>query len=324
MEPIENMTNNDVKVAARALKKGKLVAFPTETVYGLGADATNSEAVARVYAVKNRPLHHPVIVHVSSFKQATLWVNEMPEYARKLALEFWPGPMTLILFRSNLAQGFITGNQATIAIRIPSHPIAVDLLMEFESLGGAGVAAPSANKFGAVSPTSYSDVYEEIGDVLSNEDLILDGGKCDVGIESTIIDCSSKVPRILRPGAITYEEISHVTELKLPRIFRSSQVKAPGTLDSHYAPKARVKLDIKAKPGDGFIAMAGIPTPEGAIRLSAPLTSKEYARTLYSALRLGDQKKLKTIVAIQPKGTGIEVGIRERLRKSANYTNKLT
>ena len=321
MKIFKDCIEDQITQAAQALMDGHLVAFPTETVYGLGADASNASAVSRIYEVKGRPKDHPLIVHISSVNQFTHWASEIPDYAFELATRFWPGPMTLILPRSPLAKDFITGNQNNVGLRVPANPIALNLLSRFEEFGGLGVVAPSANRFGAVSPTSAGDVVEEIGADLNFQDFILDGGQCSVGIESTIIDCSTSVPSILRPGAITHEEISKITRLRILNE-NINKIKSPGSMDSHYAPKAVVKLDVEAMPGDGFIAMAEIPTPEGAIRLSAPLTSEHYARELYAALRLGDQKKLMTIVVIQPKGNGIEEGIRERLIKSANGSKK--
>ncbi len=199
--------------AAKRLNGGALVAFPTETVYGLGADAENESAIARMYEVKGRPTNHPVIVHISNQNLVSYWAEEIPDYAISLMRKFWPGPMTLILKRSEKAKDFITGGQEFVGLRIPSNPIALKLLSEFELLGGHGVAAPSANRFGSVSPTSASDVAEEIGALLGEDDLILDGGASEVGVESTIIDCSRELPRILRLGAITEAMIESVTPI---------------------------------------------------------------------------------------------------------------
>jgi L-threonylcarbamoyladenylate synthase len=207
MAIISNCTASVIKDAALALKEGHLVAFPTETVYGLGADATNEKAVARVYGVKGRPTDHPLIVHISSFELMDEWASEIPEYAIDLAREFWPGPMTLILPRTHLAKDFITGGQNNVGLRVPSHTHALALLNAFEALGGKGIAAPSANRFGAVSPTTASAVDAELGAFLKITDKILNGGSCKVGIESTIIECTFEKPTILRPGAVTLEMI---------------------------------------------------------------------------------------------------------------------
>ena len=203
MTIISNCTATVINEAAASLLRGNLVAFPTETVYGLGADATNKEAVARIYEVKGRPVGHPLIVHISSMEHLDKWAKDIPEYAIKLARSFWPGPMTLILPRTDLAKDFITGSQDNVGIRIPSHTVALELLKEFEAQGGAGLAAPSANRFGAVSPTSAKAVEIELDNFLDPSDRILDGGSCRIGIESTIINCTSKSPSILRPGFIT-------------------------------------------------------------------------------------------------------------------------
>jgi len=190
MSIISNCTAAAVTDAATTLLRGNLVAFPTETVYGLGADASNKDAVARIYQVKGRPADHPLIVHISSAAQLDKWASEIPEYAIKLARAFWPGPMTLILPRTDLAKDFITGGQNNVGVRVPEHSVALALLKEFEKQGGQGIAAPSANRFGKVSPTTASAVSDELSDYLSKDDLILDGGPCAVGVESTIIDCT--------------------------------------------------------------------------------------------------------------------------------------
>ena len=199
---------------AAHLKAGDLVAFPTETVYGLGADACNSQAVARIYQVKGRPSDHPLIVHIASMDRMGDWAREVPEYAIKLARDFWPGPMTLILKRSELAGDFITGGQDSVGVRVPDHIVALALLEAFEKAGGKGVAAPSANRFGHVSPTTAAAVVEELADCLSIDDVVLDGGACDVGVESTIIDCTGAAPSVLRPGAVSVAMIEECTGLK--------------------------------------------------------------------------------------------------------------
>jgi L-threonylcarbamoyladenylate synthase len=317
MEIISNPTQDEIKKAAKALKDGHLVAFPTETVYGLGADATNEKAVSRIYSVKGRPSDHPLIVHISSINQLDKWAVDIPNYAIKLAKEFWPGPLTLILKRSNLAKNFITGGQDNVGVRVPAQPLALTLLNEFDEIGGLGVAAPSANRFGAVSPTTTDAVAEELGNFFNQEDLILSGGQCQIGIESTIIDCTKDAPYILRPGVITSEMIENVILRKV--IFKrvGSDVRASGLLDSHYSPKAKVELNTVTKPGDGFIAMKEIPTPFGVVRLGSPKNIEEYARGLYEALRMGDQKLLSKIVIILPEGEGVATAVRDRLLKAA-------
>jgi len=307
-----------LKDAAKSLVSGKLVAFPTETVYGLGADATNQEAVARIYEVKRRPATHPLIVHISSLTQLGNWVKEVPDYALNLANTFWPGPLTLVLPRTALAKDFITGNQDNVAIRVPSHPIAQALLTEFEAQGGIGVVAPSANRFGKVSPTNADAVKNELGNVLHNEDKILDGGSSQVGIESTIIDCTKIRPIILRPGSITHEMIDSLLHLEADNLnLATNTINAPGLLNSHYSPNAKIFLSGNPSPGDGFIAISSIPTPFGVIRLASPADNKEFARVLYSALNLADQKSLKKVYIIAPTGDGIAVAICDRLKKAS-------
>ena len=320
MSIISNCTSTVIKDAAAALIKGELVAFPTETVYGLGADATNKDAIARIYKVKDRPVGHPLIVHISSLANLDKWAREIPEYAVKLARTFWPGPMTLILPRTDLAKDFITGNQDNVGIRIPSHTVALELLNKFESIGGLGVAAPSANRFGAVSPTTATAVEIELSDYLSESDQILDGGPCLVGVESTIINCIQDKPSILRPGAVTKEMIENTLGITIDFNALNSeslQIKAAGLLESHYAPNAKVFLTGSPTLGDGFIALDAVATPAGAVRIAAPQTNDEFAQVLYAAFRLADSKGLERVFVISPIGDGITVAINDRLSKSA-------
>ena len=317
MEIISNCTQDVIEKAAKALIDGHLVAFPTETVYGLGADATNEKAVSRIYSVKGRPTDHPLIVHISSINQLEKWAIDIQKYAIKLARDFWPGPMTLILKRSAVAKDYITGGQSNVGLRVPSQPIALALLAEFEKNGGLGIAAPSANRFGAVSPTTANDVSEELQTYLNMQDLILDGGQCSVGLESTIIDCTGPIPMILRPGAITKEMINNSINIDGVKSDNKSDIRVSGSLESHYSPKAEVFIDLLPSAGDGFIAMNDIPTPSGVIRLASPISIEQYAKDFYNALRLGDKKGLKRINVIQPEGSGLAEAIRDRLSKAA-------
>ena len=317
MSFISQCTADVVVRAAKALKDGHLVAFPTETVYGLGADATNSEAVARIYSVKGRPADHPLIVHIADLQDMDKWAIDIPEYAIKLAREFWPGPMTLVLKRSELAKDFITGSQDTVGVRVPNHPIALALLEEFQKQGGRGVAAPSANRFGAVSPTTADAVHDELSDFLGAEDLILDGGNSQVGVESTIIDCTGLVPRILRLGATTAEQIKFLVG-PLSENESKEEIRVSGSLESHYSPRAKVLLDSAPKAGEGFIAMADVETPKGAIRLASPKNIEAFANEFYSALRAADKKNLEAIVVIQPEGEGLAEAIRDRAKRAAH------
>jgi L-threonylcarbamoyladenylate synthase len=311
--------------AAANLLAGNLVAFPTETVYGLGADACNADAVARIYTSKGRPADHPLIVHVASMDALGDWADDVPGFAISLARSFWPGPMTLIVRRSELAGDFVTGGQNTVGIRVPNHPVALGLLEAFARVGGKGIAAPSANRFGNVSPTTAQAVADELSDYLSDADQILDGGPCEVGVESTIIDCTGDAPRILRPGAVTAEMIEESTGLTIgvsasvsDASARENEIRVSGSLDSHYAPIATVVLDQSPVPGQGLIAMADVVTPDGVVRLAAPTSHEEFARILYSALRAADEKGLKSIVVHQPIGDGIAIAIRDRLKRAAN------
>ena len=303
--------------AAKQLKDGHLIAFPTETVYGLGADAQNEAAVARIYKVKGRPQDHPLIVHIGDWQLMGEWAEEIPDYAIDLARAFWPGPMTLILKRSDLAKDFVTGNQNTVGIRVPNQTLALQLLNEFAKIGGKGIAAPSANRFGQVSPTTAEAVREELGGYLDEDDSILDGGPSSVGVESTIIDCTGLYPRILRPGAITIEDIKGVTGLEVAAP-ESSDIRVSGSLENHYAPAAQVLLDVTPLPGDGLIALADIETPKDVIRLAAPKSAEQFAHLLYAALREGDSKNLERIVVMQPQGEGMAIAIRDRLNRAAS------
>jgi L-threonylcarbamoyladenylate synthase len=323
MTIISNCTASALKDAATSLIAGNLVAFPTETVYGLGADASNQQAVARIYEVKGRPTDHPLIVHISSINNLDKWAKDIPEYAVKLARAFWPGPMTLILPRTDLAKDFITGGQNNVGIRVPAHTVALSLLKEFEAQGGIGVAAPSANRFGKVSPTCADDVKAELYDYLNSKDLILDGGLSFIGVESTIINCINTMPSILRPGAITATMINNLLGIQIEVFAKndSDQIRAPGLLESHYSPKARVFLSGTPAIGDGFIALSKFPTPPGVIRLTSPATNEEYARTLYKGLRLADSKNLNNVFVIPPIGDDISVAICDRLLKAAHLEN---
>ena len=335
MSQFLSQCSTDVVVGAAAnLLAGNLVAFPTETVYGLGADASNALAVAKIYAAKGRPADHPLIVHVASMGALDDWAAEVPEYAISLARDFWPGPMTLVVRRSKLAGDFVTGGQDTVGIRVPSHPVALALLDAFAQIGGKGIAAPSANRFGSVSPTNAQAVVAELGEYLSDQDQILDGGPCDVGLESTIIDCTGDAPKILRPGAITEEMINKSTKITLGSRFvytdedlpgitindkpiEIQTIRVSGSLENHYSPKATVLLDQSPLPGQGFIAMADIASGEGVIRLAEPATHQEFARVLYAALRAADEQGLETVVVQQPLGVGIAIAIRDRLERAA-------
>jgi L-threonylcarbamoyladenylate synthase len=224
--------------------------------------------------------------------------------------------MTLVLKRSELAGDFVTGGQDTVGVRVPDHVVALALLEAFEKAGGKGVAAPSANRFGHVSPTTATAVVEELAEFLSKDDLVLDGGACHVGVESTIIDCTGVAPSVLRPGAISVAMIEECASLKPAQ--SDKEIRVSGSLENHYAPSAKVLLRENATAGQGLIALSRIVTPEGVIRLGAPSDNEEFARILYSALRDGDALGLSEVVVVQPIGIGIAVAIRDRLARAAN------
>jgi L-threonylcarbamoyladenylate synthase len=316
---VSKCTVDSLQRAANSLLEGNLVAFPTETVYGIGADASNKQAVARIYQVKGRPADHPLIVHIHSMQVMGQWVDDVPEYAIALGRDFWPGPLTLIFKRSNLAQDFITGGQDTVGIRVPNHVVALGLLEAFHNLGGRGVAAPSANRFGYVSPTTAQAVSDELSAYLSKEDQVLDGGPCAVGVESTIIDCTGSTPRILRPGGITSEMVEESTGLKLTLVDSTDteQIRVSGSLAKHYSPAAKVFIDQTPVSGQGLIALSRRVTPIGVTRLAAPKNIDEFARDLYSALRKADELGLTEVVVEQPQGDGLAIAIRDRLMRAS-------
>ena len=328
----------DPDAAAAALADGHCAVIPTETVYGLGARADLPSAIARVFAVKQRPTDHPLIVHVADADAAWQWASHVPAYARALAEAVWPGPLTLVLRRSDRAHDDVTGGQDSVALRVPAHPMTQAVLRDLARRcadPAIGIAAPSANRFGRVSPTTAAHVVDELGDLLTHRDVILDGGACAVGLESTIVDATGSQPRVLRPGGISAHEVRAITHLDLGT---DSTVRAPGTLAAHYAPRAHVRvitdpaaLDAhilsdqhRGRPAGepasepvGFIALASVPTPPGLVRLITPTDTAEYARSLYSALREADAKNLSLVVAVAPPPGGIGDAIRDRLERAA-------
>ena len=318
MPEILQPSRNNIEKSARALKDGALIGLPTETVYGLAADAENEDAIKRIYKVKGRPANHPVIVHVGSIQYLEIWAREIPDYSMKLAHVIWPGPMTLILKKSNLAQDFITGGQDSIGLRIPNHAIALSLMEEFHYLGGKGIAAPSANKYEAVSPTDAESVLDELGMSLeSGRDFVIDGGVSEIGLESTIINCLNKKPLILRQGAITKAKIESCLQVEVETNTSETDIQFSGNSSRHYAPKTKIVLDEFPHVGDGYLALSTINTPKGCIRLASPNTSVEFAKVLYSTFRKADQLGLKRLNVIPPRGDGIEMAILERLEKAS-------
>ena len=317
MGVISKYDPNSIKKAAQALIDGNLVAFPTETVYGLGADATNEEAVAKIYIAKGRPSDLPLIVHLSSINKIDKWATNIPDYAKKLATLFWPGPMTLILKRDKHVKDFVSGGQDSIGLRVPKNECALVLLKKFESLGGLGIAAPSANRYKSISPTSAVDVWKELGDQLTSRDMILDGGSCELGIESTIINCLDSRPRILRPGWITPHMINNVFGTDFLQNNSLNSIKHAGSDLSHYLPKTPVMINVKPLPGDGLIALSKIQTPEGVYRLSSPNTLESLASVLYASFRNADELRLNNIIVILNEIGGLAEAILDRVKKAA-------
>ena len=316
------MITSDITKAVTALASGKLCAIPTETVYGLAANALDESAVARVFVAKERPTDHPLIVHVATAADVTEWITELPKWASDLTTAVWPGPLTIVGPRTEIASNSITGNQDTVAVRVPSHPIAQELLNQLKNIGVKGLVAPSANRFGHVSPTSSAHVLADLGEYLkAHGDLILDGGDCQVGVESTIVLATGSQPVILRPGAVTAADIKRITGVEVSK----ATINAPrvsGTLDSHYSPTAQVILvtdaaELELESNFGFLALAQIPTPPGMVRLAAPVTIEDFAHELYSCLRAGDDLKLKTIYVVPPTGDGLAQAINDRLQRAA-------
>ncbi|MBX9949481.1 MAG: threonylcarbamoyl-AMP synthase [Candidatus Obscuribacterales bacterium] len=334
----------EIKSAATLLKAGQLVAFPTETVYGLGCDATNLEALARLYRVKGRPGNHPVIVHLSCVEQLKDWADNVPPEAMALAKKFWPGPMTLILKKSAKVPSEVSGGQDTVGLRIPSHPLALALLKEFNS----GIAAPSANRHGRISPTTAEHVKSELGDLVAK---VLDGGSCSVGIESTIVDLSSEKPRILRPGMITLQEIEKTLQEAKEEKQSAAKAKpskkaksgspadhasnvlprAPGTLSSHYAPATGLKLFAHHNLPRAIATSESLMMKISVMAFSDPIASKsvitwkqlsedpaQCARQLYAFMRELDTSGADYIVVEEPPELPEWMGILDRLRRAAN------
>jgi L-threonylcarbamoyladenylate synthase len=313
--------SDEVRRAAEILRAGGLVAFPTETVYGLGADAANAKAVLRLYAVKRRPADHPVIVHFADAKGAFRWAREVPAAAQRLAERFWPGPLTLILKRSALARDFITGGQDTIGLRVPSHAVAQALLKEF----GSGVAAPSANRFGRLSPTTAAHVRADLG---GEVDLVLEGGASEIGIESTIVDLSRERAVLLRPGHIGERQIEEALGAALAQPDAAAP-RAPGTLERHYAPRTPARLvaphaldaEIErhaARAGDARIAVLAFSRPDERVDywLRMPRDPAAYAQRLYAALRELDGAGCEAILIESPPEEPPWQAVRDRLQRA--------
>jgi L-threonylcarbamoyladenylate synthase len=317
-EKVDALQSVPVRNAVAILRRGGLVAFPTETVYGLGADAANPAAVARIYEVKGRPVNHPVIVHIGDIGQLARWAREIPKAATKLAARFWPGPLTLVLRRASGVGDQLTGGQDTIGLRIPGHPVALRLLREF----GGGIAAPSANRFGRISPTTAEHVRSDLG---REVDLVLDGGACDIGIESTIVDLSRERPVLLRPGRVGAGDIA--ATLGVAPLSRDSDApRAPGTLAAHYAPRQPLRLiesdrwerNVRGiSHGRGVLSFRS--PPEGDMStmwIEAPRRPQQYEHDLYANLRALDLSGCDRILVEEPPDTLEWAAIRDRLARA--------
>jgi L-threonylcarbamoyladenylate synthase len=312
-----------INQAADLLRQGRLVALPTETVYGLGADAKNPEAVKRIFAAKGRPADHPLIVHIPNKAALTDWAIEIPEIAWKLVERFWPGPLTIVLKKHIDVPMEVTGGQDTVALRIPNHPVALSVLQAF----GGGIAAPSANRFCRISPTQASHVEEELGDKV---DMILDGGACQVGLESTIVDLSGTQPRLLRPGQISKSEIEGVLQIKLVLPENNEKIHAPGMMEVHYAPVTETLLCMSSQveiilKGDAFQHKCKMGILSYASEINSdlfhqiivmPANVNEYGHLLYSKLRELDYAGLDLILVGQPPQTEEWRGVNDRLIKA--------
>ena len=319
---IERADSESIRRAAELLRAGALVAIPTETVYGLAADASNPEAVARIFTTKGRPADHPLIVHIESALQLDDWAIDVPNGARQLADAFWPGPLTLILKRRDSVLDAVTGGMNTVAIRVPSHPVTQEILSAF----GGGLAAPSANRFGRVSPTTAENVESDLG---SDVDLIIDGGPCDIGLESTIVAWIEDQPTVLRPGAISADAIAQVLDCDV-KPSTGATVRAPGMLESHYAPSTPLKLCSAESIEQRASALAaedlqvGVLSlePVGAAGAKVAWHSRGdielFAHSLYGHLRQADSEGLDILLVSLPPETGLGVAVADRLRRAAH------
>ena len=325
---------NDVTRAAQALRAGELVAFPTETVYGLGADARNPTALAKIFAAKGRPADHPLIVHLPDATHLAQWAIDIPGAAHTLAAACWPGPLTLILKRHPAVPDLVTGGQDTVGVRVPNHPVALALLREF----GSGIAAPSANKFGHISPTTAAHVKEELGDAVA---MILDGGACAIGIESTIVDMTSPIPRILRPGAISVDSLRQQLDAPVHEAYAAqppghASPRVSGSLAAHYAPRTPLRLcamealpaAVKAalQQGKRVAVLApgrlpgiapSLPANQQIIRRIASADFAQYAHDLYATLRELDATDCDLILVAAPPDNLAWSAINDRLRRAA-------
>ena len=320
---------NQITAAAQILRKGGTVAFPTETVYGLGADVTNPHAINKIYQIKQRPTDHPLIVHISDISHLHYWAQAIPDSAWQLATHFWPGPLTLILQRSSRIPDSVTGGQDTVGLRIPAHPVALTLL---DTLGPEkALVAPSANRFGRISPTTAAHVREELG---AAADMILDGGACEVGLESTIISFHDQLPKLLRPGGIAVSALESVLDRPIMLAHNTSQtIRTSGSLPAHYAPATPLKIYSTKHLWDRTLALAAQgsrvlvmtwsdisqshPSDQSIQHFSMPADPITYGQQLYAKLRQFDQAAFDYMIIEAPPDHPSWLAIRDRLQRAS-------
>lgn len=304
---VDGFSHPAVVRAALILRRGGLVGIPTETVYGLAAHAENSSALRQIFEVKSRPVTHPLILHIDSDSRLDEWSREISPAARELGRLLWPGPLTMLLYRSSRVSNLVTGGRDTVAIRVPDHTIALNLLSQLDS----AVAAPSANRFGKVSPTTAQHVLTDLG---SDVDLILDGGPCSIGVESTIVDMTKPIPQLLRPGGISVSRIEEILDLKLDLL--TSDSRAPGMLESHYAPNCIVEIVDSAESANSRVQQ--LESNSMSVRiLDYSYDLNAYAKHMYEFLRNADRQGCDIVVAVMPLNVGIGRAIRDRLIKAS-------
>ena len=300
---------SSIAAAVALLRRGGVVGLPTETVYGLAADAENEDALRKIFAIKGRPADHPLIVHIASARDLGIWASQVPDIAHVLAENFWPGPLTMLVRRAERTSLVATGGRETVAIRVPAHAVALDLLREF----GGALAAPSANRFGKVSPTTPQHVLDDLG---GDVDLILDGGECSIGVESTIVDLTGTAPTVLRPGGVSVERLESILKIKIESEHGNSR--APGMLDSHYAPRCEIEL-VESPLAARNRVVKLVAASRSVLILDFCSDLDAYARHLYDFLRRADRDGCEVVVAVMPPAIGLGHAIRDRLFKASKH-----
>ena len=298
---------SSIAAAVALLRRGGVVGLPTETVYGLAADAENEGALRKIFAIKGRPADHPLIVHIASARDLGIWASQVPDIAHVLAENFWPGPLTMLVRRAERTSLVATGGRETVAIRVPAHDVALELLREF----GGALAAPSANRFGKVSPTTPQHVLDDLG---ADVDLILDGGECSIGVESTIVDLTGTAPMVLRPGGVSVERLESILKIKIESEHGNSR--APGMLDSHYAPRCEIEL-VESPLAARNRVVKLVAASRSVLVLDFCSDLDAYARHLYDFLRRADRDGCEVVVAVMPPAIGLGHAIRDRLFKAS-------